>query len=519
MELGVRSDCNSKLCSLSSSTGGSLYDAGLKSDSIFKLHVGSIVICKKTRMTNSIGVIGLEVMGLNLALNFASRGISVAVHNRTASKITKAVERAKSENLVLDGQESLSDFVASLQTPRKIIMMVKAGPAVDSLMGQLIPLLAPQDLLVDGGNEFYTLTEERQKKAENHGLKYLGMGVSGGESGARFGPSLMPGGTRDGYACISENLVQITAQTDTGPCVTYIGPGGSGHYTKMVHNGIEYGDMQLIAEAYDILKRVGKFSNSELHEVFKNWNKIPELQSFLIEITSKIFETKDDKGSGKDLVDCIKGIAGSKGTGKWTVESGAQCSVPLPTINASVNMRNISELVSIRETGAKLYPIPTGEDIPDKQQLINDVRDALYCSKLCSYDQGFRLLLEKSKEKEWNLDLKEIARIWKGGCIIRAAFLDEICLAYENQVESLLLSSQFSQKLSQKLDSWRRVVATATLRGIPVLGMSSSLQYFASMTTEYLPLNLIQAQRDFFGAHTFQRTDCEGVFHANWEQI
>ncbi|KAI4320346.1 hypothetical protein MLD38_033841 [Melastoma candidum] len=473
-----------------------------------------------------IGLAGLAVMGQNLALNIAEKGFPISVYNRTASKVDETVERAKNEgNLPLYGFHDPEAFVNSIQKPRVIIMLVKAGAPVDQTIKTLSGYLEKGDCIIDGGNEWYENTERREKAMAELGLLYLGMGVSGGEEGARNGPSLMPGGSFEAYKYIEDILLKVAAQVpDSGPCVTYIGKGGSGNFVKMVHNGIEYGDMQLIAEAYDVLKSVGKLSNEELKAVFAEWNK-GELLSFLIEITSDIFGIKDDKGEGY-LVDKVLDKTGMKGTGKWTVQQAADLSVATPTIASSLDARFLSGLKEERIKAAEVFKSGgLGEFFAtqevDKQKLIDDVRKALYAAKICSYAQGMNLIRAKSLEKGWDLKLGELARIWKGGCIIRAIFLDRIKQAYDRNPDlaNLLVDPEFAKEIIDRQAAWRRVVCLAVNSGISVPGMSSSLAYFDSYRRERLPANLVQAQRDYFGAHTYERVDVEGWFHTEWFKI
>ncbi|CAH9128876.1 unnamed protein product [Cuscuta epithymum] len=474
-----------------------------------------------------IGLAGLAVMGQNLALNIAEKGFPISVYNRSTSKVDETVERAKAEgDLPLYGFHDPKSFVLSIQKPRVIIILVKAGSPVDQTIKTLSAYLEKGDCIIDGGNEWYENTERREKEAAELGLLYLGMGVSGGEEGARQGPSLMPGGSFEAYKHIEDILLKVAAQVpDSGPCVTYIGKGGSGNFVKMVHNGIEYGDMQLIAEAYDVLKSVGKLSNAELHEVFTEWNK-GELLSFLIEITADIFGIKDDKADGY-LVDKVLDKTGMKGTGKWTVQQAAELSVATPTIASSLDSRFLSGLKEERVKAAKIFKaggigdVIADQVVVDKKQLIDDVRKALYASKICSYAQGMNLIRAKSVEKEWDLKLGELARIWKGGCIIRAIFLDRIKKAYDRNPDlaNLLVDEEFAKEIIERQSAWRRVVCLAISSGISTPGMSSSLAYFDSYRRESLPANLVQAQRDYFGAHTYERTDMSGSFHTEWFKI
>ncbi|KAI6700406.1 hypothetical protein NL676_014730 [Syzygium grande] len=473
-----------------------------------------------------IGLAGLAVMGQNLALNIAEKGFPISVYNRTTSKVDETVERAEVEGgLPVYGFHDPQAFVNSIQKPRVIIMLVKAGAPVDQTIKTLSAYMEEGDCIIDGGNEWYENTERREKAMAELGLLYLGMGVSGGEEGARHGPSLMPGGSFKAFKYIEDILLKVAAQVpDSGPCVTYVGKGGSGNFVKMVHNGIEYGDMQLIAEAYDVLRSVGKLSNEELKAVFSEWND-GELQSFLIEITADIFGIKDDKGEGY-LVDKVLDKTGMKGTGKWTVQQAADLSVAAPTIAASLDSRFLSGLKEERVKAAKVFEVGGFGDIlvdqeVDKKKLIDDVRQALYASKICSYAQGMNLIRAKSIEKGWDLTLGELARIWKGGCIIRAIFLDRIKKAYDRNADlaNLLVDPEFAKEIIDRQSAWRRVVSLAINSGISVPGMSSSLAYFDTYRRARVPANLVQAQRDYFGAHTYERVDMEGSFHTEWFKI
>ncbi len=469
----------------------------------------------------TFGVIGLAVMGENLALNVESRGFPIAVYNRTAAKTEKFMaERAEGKDI--KAAYSLEEFVQTLERPRNILVMVKAGKPVDAVIDQLRPLLDKGDTIIDGGNSLYEDTERRTKDLESTGLGFVGMGVSGGEEGALNGPSLMPGGTEAGYRDLEPILTKIAAQVDDGPCVTFIGPGGAGHYVKMVHNGIEYGDMQLIAEAYDLMRSTLNLSADELKEVFSQWNHTDELNSFLIEITADIFSNTDPK-TNEPLVDSILDAAGQKGTGRWTVVTSLELGVPIPTIYAAVNARVMSAYKEERVAASKQIDAPSTNYEGDKQEFIDKVRDALYCSKMCSYAQGMALLSKASSEFNFNLNLPEIARIWKGGCIIQAGFLDKIKKAFNENPDlpNLLLAPEFKQSILDRQSAWREVLATANKLGIAVPAFSSSLDYFDSYRRASLPQNLTQAQRDYFGAHTYERVDRpRGEFsHTEWTKV
>ena len=472
-----------------------------------------------------VGLVGLAVMGENLALNMLEKGFSVAVHNRTSDKIDSFLQRAAHESFPQTfGARTAEELVAALKRPRRIIMMVKAGQPVDDTIAKLLPLLQPGDMIVDGGNEHFTNTERRSRELSAHGIHYLGMGVSGGEEGARHGPSLMPGGPREAFESLADVVRKIAAQIpgadgeDGGHCVTYIGPGGSGHYVKMVHNGIEYGDMQLIAESYDVLRRVGGLSNAELAEVFTSWNH-SELQSFLIEITARIFRTPDPDGEG-ELIDKVLDSSGMKGTGKWTVQDAVELGVPIPVIASAVDARVLSSQKTARVAASEKLQGPTPKALSkeERRQLIDDVRAALYASKACSYAQGLRLLQVASQTRNWNLPLGEIAAIWRGGCIIRAQFLSRIKAAFDRdpQLPNLLLDPSFAEELKVRQTAWRRVIGLSAEHGVPTLAMGGALSYYDTIRQSRLPASLIQCQRDLFGSHTYERTDKPGTFHSEW---
>lgn len=466
------------------------------------------------------GLIGLGVMGQNFVLNVERNGYGAAVYNRTAETTEKYIAGPAAGKNIKPAY-TLKEFVDSLESPRKIMLLVKAGAPVDATIQQLIPLLGKGDLIIDGGNSFFLDTERRAKELESQGFNFFGMGVSGGEEGALWGPSLMPGGSRDAYKEVEPimNAVAAKADEDGESCVTYLGPGGSGHYVKMVHNGIEYGDMQLIAEAYDLLKQALGLSAQEFHNIFAEWNK-GELSSFLIEVTANVFK-KVDEESGKPLVDVILDKAGQKGTGKWMSENALDLGAAIPTITAAVDGRILS---SQKEERIKASGILTGPakkyNGESSQKLIDAVRDALYASKICSYAQGMSLLKKASEEYKYNLDLGTIAKIWRAGCIIRARFLNDITNAYNRNKDlpNLLVDEEFRKAINTRQESWRFVIKCAIEMGIPMPAMSASLAYYDSYRSERLPANLIQAQRDFFGAHTFERTDKQGTFHADWEE-
>jgi 6-phosphogluconate dehydrogenase len=466
-----------------------------------------------------IGLIGLAVMGQNLVLNMERNGYTVAVYNRTTAKMVEFVEENPGKKLI--PTRTLDEMVASLERPRRLMIMVKAGAAVDAVIDELVPLLEPGDIIMDGGNSLFSDTERRYKELVAKDLIYLGVGVSGGEEGALWGPSIMPGGPRDGWEAVADMLKAISAKApeDGAPCVTYLGTGGAGHYVKMVHNGIEYGDMQLIAEAYHILKDLLGLQAAELAEIFAEWNR-GELDSYLIEITSKIFQ-KIDEETGQPLVDLVLDTAAQKGTGKWTSQNALDLGAPIPTINTAVTSRIISSLKPERVAASKVLPGPDGGDYSgDRQALIDAVRAALYASKISAYAQGMALLRMASEEYGYGYNLGEVAAIWRAGCIIRARFLNDITAAFERdpKLTNLFLDDEFRQAVTQRLPAWRQVVQLAVGRGIPVPAFSASLAYYDSYRSERLPANLIQAQRDLFGAHTYERVDKPGIFHSQWEE-
>ncbi|CDN62697.1 NADP-dependent phosphogluconate dehydrogenase [Burkholderia cenocepacia] len=465
----------------------------------------------------AIGVIGLAVMGRNLALNIESRGYAVSVFNRSREKTDELIAEFPGRNLV--PTYTLEEFVASLEAPRRILMMVKAGEATDATIASLKPLLEKGDVLIDGGNTHFTDTIRRNQELAQSGLHFIGTGVSGGEEGALRGPSIMPGGQRDAYDLVEPILKQIAAKapSDGEPCVAYMGPDGAGHYVKMVHNGIEYGDMQLIAESYSVLKDVAGLTNDELGAVYTEWNQ-GELDSYLIEITSKIFGKKDEE-TGKHLVDVILDRAAQKGTGKWTSQNALDLGVPLPLITESVFARVLSSLKTERVAASKILSGPAAAPFDgDRAAFVEAVRRALYLSKVISYAQGFAQLRTASEEYGWNLDLGTIAKIFRAGCIIRARFLQKITDAYAKDpaLANLLLDPYFKDIAANYQTALRDVVVAAVKAGVPVPAFASAVAYFDSYRSERLPANLVQAQRDFFGAHTFERTDKPGSFHANW---
>ncbi|MBC8354322.1 MAG: decarboxylating NADP(+)-dependent phosphogluconate dehydrogenase [Planctomycetes bacterium] len=486
------------------------------------------------------GLIGLAVMGENLALNVESRGYKVAVFNRTTEKVDDFVNgRAAGKNFV--GCHSVEEMIKNLARPRKVMMLVKAGSAVDALIEQILPLLEPGDIIIDGGNTHFTDTERRTRYVEEKGFLFVGSGVSGGEEGALKGPSLMPGGSKDAWEHIKPIFQAIAAKVGPNediPCCEWVGPRGSGHYVKMVHNGIEYGDMQLICEAYLVLQEAMGLSNDELYEVFDDWNQ-GELQSYLIEISRDIFSVKDDLADGY-MVDKILDVAGAKGTGKWMSQLALDLGVPSTLVTAAVYARGLSAQKSSRVKASKLLRGPMDRVPSDaetlswdgglseaiklatdprmKAEFVEAVRLALFASKICSYAQGFVQLQAAATEHNWELDYGQCALLWRGGCIIRAQFLDRITEAFkvDGDLENLLLAPYFMEAVHRAQFSWRRVVTLATQMGLPVPAFSTALGYFDSFRRATLPANLLQAQRDYFGAHTYQRTDREGTFHTDW---
>jgi 6-phosphogluconate dehydrogenase len=465
------------------------------------------------------GLIGLAVMGENLALNVESRGYRVAVFNRTTSVVDHFMEgRAKGKQFV--GCHSVEDLVKSLAAPRKIMLMVKAGPAVDQLIDHLIPLLSPGDVIIDGGNTLFSDTERRTKYVESKGLLFIGTGVSGGEEGALKGPSLMPGGSEKAWPIIKPIFQAIAAKVGPNndiPCCEWVGPGGAGHYVKMVHNGIEYGDMQLICESYALLKHVLGLTTEDLYATFAEWNR-GELDSYLIEITRDIFSVKDPDGDGY-LVDKILDTAGNKGTGKWMSQLALDLGVPTTLITEAVYARFLSSFKEARERASKVLKGPAATKYTgDRQAFIDSVRHALFASKICSYAQGYFQLQAAAKEHNWPLNFGNIALLWRGGCIIRARFLDRIKEAFDAQpnLENLLLAPYFLDAVDKAQNAWRHVVSTAVLGGVPVPAFTAALTYYDGYRQANLPANLLQAQRDYFGAHTYQRKDKPGVFHTEW---
>lgn len=463
-----------------------------------------------------IGLIGLGTMGRNLALNIAEHGFPVAVYNRTAEKTREFMATEAAGREVYPGY-GLTDFVRLLRKPRAVLLMVSAGPPVDAIIEELLPHLEPEDLIIDGGNSYFRDTDRREQLLAANGLLFLGLGISGGEVGARFGPSLMPGGSWEAYQRVWPVLEAVAAKVRGEACVTHLGAGSAGHYVKMVHNGIEYGLMQLIAETYDLLKYGLGLNNDALHEVFARWNQ-EELESYLIKITARIFQQKDDR-TGERLIDYILDVAGEKGTGVWTSKEAMDLRVPIPTIDLAVTMRALSELKKEREAASEVLAGPSTSIQARAEDFIEKIKNALLAGMIVTYAQGLALLRQASRRYDYQLYLEKVARIWRGGCIIRADLLEDIMVAYEtdHELPNLLLDPKFRQLIMARQADWRAVVAAAASVGIPASGLATSLGYFDAYRRARLPANLIQAQRDYFGAHTYERVDAPGTYHTVWE--
>ena len=465
-----------------------------------------------------IGLWGLAVMGENLVLNMESKGFTVAVFNRTTQKTRDFVEgRAKGKNII--GAYEVKDFINSLAKPRKVMLMVKAGRPVDMVIEQILPYLEKSDLVIDGGNSYFGDTIRRHNQLKEKGLLYIGTGVSGGEEGALKGPSIMPGGSKEAYALVEPIFTKISAHVDGQPCCIYIGDDGAGHYVKMVHNGIEYGDMQLICEAYYLMANALGMTTEQMHETMARWNK-GDLDSYLIQITADIL-SKKDADTGSPMVDIILDKAGQKGTGAWTSQSALTLGIAAPTIAEAVFARCISAIKAERVAASRELSGPEAKYTGDKRQLIEAIHEALYASKICSYAQGFAMMAAAAKEYNWKLNFGKISMIWRGGCIIRAHFLNRIKDAFDRNANlaNLLLDPYFKQIVQDAQPNWRKVVIAATELGVPVPAFSSALNYFDSYRNPRLSANMIQAQRDYFGAHTYQRIDKEGIFHTEWLKI
>jgi|UniRef100_A0A7S2XQR7 6-phosphogluconate dehydrogenase len=465
-----------------------------------------------------VGLYGLAIMGQNFALNMASHGFKVCVSNRSPSKVDLTVNRAKAEgDLPLIGEKDPKDFIAKLSKPRKVVLLVMAGKPVDDTIDMLSELMEEGDVIIDGGNEWYPNSIRRSETLKSKGIMFIGMGISGGEEGARNGPSLMPGGPREAFDLIEPILTKCAAQVSDGACTGYLGPIGSGNYVKMVHNGIEYGDMQLIAEVYDVLRKIVGMTNDQMAATFDKWNK-GDLESYLIEITAKILGKKDDLSDGY-VVDKILDKTGSKGTGRWTVQEAAEVSVAAPTIAASLDTRYLSARKVEREKASTVLEGPPSPPSVEMDQIINDLEAALYAAKVCSYAQGLGIIQAASKSKGWNVNLSECARLWKGGCIIRAKLLDKIqaALATDADLVNLMVDPGFAAELNERQMSLRRIVTLCISHGIACPALSATLTYYDSYRRESMPANLTQGQRDFFGGHTFERIDREGPHHTLWD--
>jgi 6-phosphogluconate dehydrogenase len=463
----------------------------------------------------NIGVVGLAVMGSNLARNLASReGNTVAVYNRSTERTTLLVTEHPEAGFI--ASETIDEFVASLAKPRTAIIMVQAGAGTDAVISQLAERFEAGDIIVDGGNALFTDTIRREKDVSAKGIHFVGAGISGGEEGALNGPSIMPGGTDESYKTLGPILSSIAAVAEGEPCVTHVGHDGAGHFVKMIHNGIEYADMQLIAEAYDLLRNIGGYSPAEIADIFSEWNK-GELESFLIEITAEVLKQVDAK-TGKPLVDVILDEAGSKGTGVWTVQTSLNLGVPVSGIAEAVFARSLSSQRAQRDAASILPAESFAFEVPDKSAFIEDVRRALYASKIVAYAQGFDAIRAGAAQYGWDIHLGAVSKIWRGGCIIRAQFLNRIAEAYAKNGDllSLLLDGYFTEAVKKSLGSWRRIVAGASLGGFPVPAFASSLSYYDGLRAERLPASVVQGQRDFFGAHTYKRSDMPGTFHTLW---
>jgi 6-phosphogluconate dehydrogenase len=462
------------------------------------------------------GMVGLGVMGCNLLLNMADKGYAVIGYDKDSEK-TRLFEASASKNTVVKGVNSLEEMIGQLKLPRKIMMLVPAGSPVDSVIKDLSPLLQKGDIIIDGGNSHYTDTLRRIEALESKGYHFMGVGISGGEEGARKGPSIMPGGDLEAYQHVEPILKAVSAKVDGIPCVSYLGHNAAGHYVKMVHNGIEYAIMQLISECYDLLHTGMEYSNEELHRVFDTWNQ-NELKSFLLEITSKIFTKKDEKTGSHYLVDMILDKAGAKGTGQWTSEEGLDLPMPIPNIDVAVMMRNLSSLKEERDKAAQLYKYEVVKIDQQKDSFVKRLYDAFYFATVISYAQGLALLSKASSELKMDIPLPQVVSVWRGGCIIRSALLEKFKMAFEHSsLKNLLLDENIVIDLKKRENSIQQIVSIAALHNIPAAGFMAALNYYNSYRRKLLPTNLIQAQRDFFGAHTYQRIDVEGIFHTQWE--
>lgn len=463
-----------------------------------------------------LGMVGLGVMGSNLLMNMADHGFAVIGYDKNPDK-TKLFESSASKGTIVKGVNKLQEMISQLKAPRKIMMLVPAGIPVDSVINDLLPVLEQGDIVIDGGNSHYTDTLRRIQLLQGKGFHFMGIGISGGEEGARKGPSIMPGGNKETYNLLEPILKAVAAKVNDEPCVGYLGKDAAGHYVKMIHNGIEYAIMQLISECYDLLHNGLGYTNEQMHRVFKDWNS-GEMNSFLLEISSEIFDRKDDKETNNYLVDMILDKAGAKGTGKWTSQEGLDLPMPIPTIDAAVMMRNLSSLIEERKEAAALYNTSLQKIDEDGSSFESSLHDALFFATIISYTQGLALLTKASEELKMEIPLPEVVSVWRGGCIIRSALLDLFKRAYKNaNLKNLLLDQEIANLMMQKLDGLQKVVSHAALSNFPCAGLMASLNYFNAYRRNLLPTNLIQAQRDFFGAHTYQRIDAEGIFHSEWE--
>jgi len=469
----------------------------------------------KTDKQLSFGIIGLGTMGRNLLLNMAEHGFAVAGYNRHEDKVALLMKESNGNDV--HGFSDLKDFIGNLKTPRAVMLLVTAGKAVDEVIAEMLPLLSKGDIIIDGGNSHFTDTERRCKDLEEKGFRFIGMGVSGGEEGARKGPSMMPGGNKEAYEHLQQLFEAVAAKVNGEPCVTYLGPGGAGHFVKMVHNGIEYALMQLIAETYDLLKNELQFDNTSIHNVFKQWNE-GRLQSFLLEITTDIFAFKQNGATGF-LLDDIKDEAKAKGTGKWTSQIAMDLQVPVPAIDTAVAMRDLSKFKSLRKQIASMFDEPSQTPVTqNKNEYLINLEKAFYFSMVITYSQGMHLLYKASHEFKYNIALDKVAKIWRGGCIIRSSFLENIYQAFHNNanLEHILADAAIQAQIKESLPGIRAIVSNATLNGIGIPTYASTLNYFYYLKSEKMPSNLIQAQRDYFGAHTYELIGKEGSFHTDW---
>ena len=471
-------------------------------------------------LRNDIGLIGLAVMGQNLAVNISNKGYNISVFNRTPEKSKEFINGLAKGKTNINTFFTINEFVSSLQRPRKIIIMIKAGEAVDNIINSLTPLINKGDIIIDCGNSFYRDTVRRSDELYKNGILFMGVGISGGEEGALKGPSIMPGGSKEAWFQVKDIFESIAAKAqDNVPCCDYIGQDGAGHFVKMIHNGIEYGDMQLISETYYIMKELLGMSADEMQKVYAEWND-GELNSYLIEITADIMGKTDDD-TGKPMIDIILDAAKDKGTGKWTSREAMELGIPIPTITEALYARYMSARKKERIEASGVLKGPEISIIKDRDSMLKDIKKALYASKICSYAQGFDLLKRASAANDWNLDVGKISMLWRSGCIIRARFLEKIKEAYDcnKDLTNLMLDQYFKEVLNNSQEAWREVVSVATSQGVPVPSLSSSLVYYDSYRRDMLPANLIQAQRDYFGSHTYERVDRAGTFHTEWKKI